>query len=145
MNGLEITKEQIERLGRLPDKKPVIMANLCKFRVASSDGEGTGRDAYFRYSRRVISLLKKRGGTILWAGNTETVALGLPQDGDLDFIVLVKYPTRAAFIDMMTSPEYAECNMHRLNGLARHTIIAIDEQYNSYTQGTADRKEQQCD
>lgn len=133
MNGLEITKEQIDRLGRLPDIKSVVMANLCKFRAASIDGNGTGRDAYFRYSRGVISLLKKRGGTILWAGNAEAIALGLPQHGDWDFIVLVQYPTRAAFIDMMTSPAYAQCNIHRLNGLQRHTIIAMDEQYNRYT------------
>ena len=132
MNGLEITNEQIEALMALPDGKPVVMANFCKFRDVSSDGDGTGRDAYLRYSRGVISLLKERGGTILWAGNVETVALGLAQDGDWDFIVLVQYPTRHAFIDMMTSTAYAECNVHRLNGLERHTIIAVDEQFSRY-------------
>ena len=133
MNGLELTKEQIETLRTLPDAKPVVMANLCKYRDLSSDGDGTGRDAYLRYSRGVISLLKERGGKILWAGNVETVALGLEKDGDWDFIVLVQYPTRDAFIDMMTSTAYAECNIHRLNGLERHTIIAVDEQFNRYT------------
>jgi len=132
MDGLNITKEQIVNLRALPDGKPVVMANFCKYRDSSSDGDGTGRDAYLRYSRGVISLLKERGGTILWAGNVETVALGLVQDGDWDFIVLVQYPTRDAFIDMMTSAAYAECNVHRLNGLERHTIIAVDEQFNRY-------------
>ena len=133
MNGLELTKEQIEDLRALPDSKPVVMANLCKYRDLSSDGDGTGRDAYLRYSRGVISLLKERGGTILWAGNVETIALGLAQDGDWDFIVLVQYPTPEAFIDMMTSADYAKCNVHRLNGLERHTIIAVNEQFSRYS------------
>ena len=132
MNGLELTKDQIENLRALPDDKPVVMANFCKYRDVSPDGDGTGRDAYLRYSRGVISLLKERGGAILWAGNVETVALGLEQDGDWDFIVLVQYPTREAFIDMMTSAAYSECNVHRLNGLERHTIIAVDEQFSRY-------------
>lgn len=132
MSRLELTAEQIKSLRALPDGKPVVMANLCKFRDESSDGDGTGRDAYLRYSRGVISLLKERGGTILWAGEVETVALGLAKDGDWDFIVLVKYPTREAFIDMMTSQAYAVCNVHRLNGLERHTIIALNEQFNRY-------------
>ena len=132
MNGIELTNEQIENLRALPDCKPVVMANLCKYRDLSSDGDGTGRDAYLRYSRGVISLLKERNATILWAGNVETVALGLAQDGDWDFIVLVQYPTRDAFIDMMTSAAYVECNVHRLNGLERHTIISVDEQFSRY-------------
>ncbi len=133
MNGLEISDEQIEQLRLSPDSGPVIMANFCKYRELSADGAGTGRDAYRRYSRCVISLLKERGGNILWAGNAEAVALGLPEDGDWDFIVLVQYPNRTAFIDMMTSPEYEACNFHRLNGLERHTIIAIDEQFSRFS------------
>ena len=132
MHGLDLTKEQIDNLREFPDDKPVVMANFCKYRDFSSDGDGTGRDAYLRYSQGVISLLKERGGTILWAGNVEAVALGLAQDGDWDFIVLVQYPTRDAFIDMMTSAGYAECNVHRLNGLERHTIIAVVEQFSRY-------------
>ena len=132
MNGLEISDEQIKQLRSLPDDGPVIMANFCKYRELSADGDGTGQDAYRRYSSCVISLLKERGGNILWAGNAEAVALGLPEDGDWDFIVLVQYPNRAAFIDMMTSPEYEECNFHRLNGLERHTIMAVDEQFSRF-------------
>ena len=132
MHGHELKKEQIDNLRELPDDKPVVMANFCKYRDLSSDGNGTGRDAYLRYSRGVISLLKERGGKILWAGNVETVALGLEKDGDWDFIVLVQYPTRDAFIDMMPSAAYAECNVHRLNRLERHPIIAVDAQFTRY-------------
>ena len=107
----------------------MVMVNLLKYRALAADGDGTGRDAYERYSRGVIKLLKARGGTILWAGDVQTVALGSDGDGDWDFIVLVQYPNCAAFIDMMTSPDYAAVNNHRLNGLERHVIIAADETF----------------
>ena len=57
MNELDISDEQIEHLRLLPNGGPVIMANFCKYRKLSADGAGTGRDAYRRYSRCVISLL----------------------------------------------------------------------------------------
>ena len=46
--------------------------------------------------------------------------------------MLVEYPIRDEFIDMMTSKAYAGCNVHRLIGLERHTIISADEQLSRY-------------
>jgi len=60
----------------------------------------------------------------------EAMALGVPADNRWDHADLVRYPSRAAFIDMMTSPEYAQANVERENGCAAHTIIAIRETYN---------------
>jgi uncharacterized protein (DUF1330 family) len=36
----------------------------------------------------------------------------------------VSYPSRAAFIDMVTSPEYLEANRDRQNGAEKHVILA---------------------
>ena len=43
---------------------------------------------------------------------------------DWDWALLVWYPDRAAFLDMVTSPDYLAANEHRLNGLAKHAILA---------------------
>ena len=72
-------------LGRLDVDEPVVMLNLMKFREQSSDGDGSGWDAYQRYSRDVIGMLKAHGGTILWAGPVESMALGDLSDGDWDY------------------------------------------------------------
>jgi hypothetical protein len=48
----------------LPDNGPVVMVNLLRFRRASADGDGSGWDAYTRYSRAIPPLLKGVGGTI---------------------------------------------------------------------------------
>jgi uncharacterized protein (DUF1330 family) len=106
------------------------MLNLMRFRDRSLDGKGSGWDAYLRYSALAIKLIKARGGTITWTGTAEAVALGMPEDNRWDYVALVRYPSRAAFIDMMASPEYAQANVERENGCVAHTIIAVRETYN---------------
>ena len=125
-----IERLNIEALSALPDKAPVVMLNLMRFREKSLDGRGSGWDAYLRYSALAIKLIKARGGTITWTGTVEAVALGVAADNRWDYVALVRYPSRAAFIGMMTSPEYAQANVERENGCAAHTIIAIRETYN---------------
>jgi uncharacterized protein (DUF1330 family) len=113
----------------LPDSGPVVMVNLVRFREQSLDGDGAGQDAYQRYSRMVMPLIKARGGTVIWGGDGEGAAFGEVPGGAWDYLVLVQYPSRAAFLDMVTSPEYAEANIQRENGVADHVIIATTETY----------------
>ena len=120
----------IDALSALADDAPVVTLNLMRFRDRSLDGKGSGWDAYLRYSALAIKLIKARGGTIAWTGTAEAVALGVAEGNRWDYVALVRYPSRAAFIDMMTSPEYARANVERDNGCAAHTIIAIRETYN---------------
>jgi uncharacterized protein (DUF1330 family) len=125
-----IERLNLDALSALPDDAPVVMLNLMRFRAESLDGNGSGWDAYLRYSALAIKLIKARGGTITWTGTAEAVALGAREDNRWDYVALVRYPSRAAFIDMMTSPEYAQANVERENGCAAHTIIAVHETYN---------------
>ena len=117
-------------LRALPDAGPVTMLNLMRFRERSLDGNGSGWDAYLRYSALAIRQIKAVGGTIIWTGDAEAVALGVPEQHRWDYVALVRYPSRAAFLAMMESPEYAVANVERENGCADHTIVAIRETYN---------------
>jgi len=121
----------IERLQALPDDGPVTMLNLMRFRERSLDGNGSGWEAYLRYSALAIKLIKARGGTIVWTGQAEAVALGMPDAHRWDYVALVRYPSRATFLDMMTSPQYAAANVERENGCADHAILAVRETYNT--------------
>ena len=58
-----------------------------------------------------------------------------------NFAVAVLFPaarpakaqTVAAFIDMMTSPDYEQrCDPHRTNGCAEHVSIATEEAYSKF-------------
>jgi hypothetical protein len=119
----------VEALEALDPDQPVTMLNLMKFRARSLDGDGTGWDAYLRYSRHTSPLLKARGATIVWAGEVKAVALGPAADGHWDYVALVWYPRPAAFLDMMHSPAYAAGNVHRENGTERHLILALHPSY----------------
>ena len=47
--------------------------------------------------------------------------------------VLVRYPSRKAFLDMVTSPECAQANVHRENGVDDHVILAATETYSKFS------------
>lgn len=123
----------VKGLKELDHQGPVVMANLMRFYDRSLDGNGSGWDAYLRYSALTVPMIKARGGTLLWTGDAKAVALGFEAGNTWDYLALVYYPTVAAFIDMMTSQDYEQrCDPHRTNGCAEHVIIATREAYNKF-------------
>lgn len=123
----------VKDLEALRDDEPVLMVNLMRLKEKASSGNGSGWDAYQRYSAAAAPLIKARGGTVMWAGRVDAVALGLAQENVWDFVALVRYPSRAAFIDMMTSDEYEQlADPHRVDGLEEHVILATRETYSKF-------------
>jgi uncharacterized protein (DUF1330 family) len=123
----------VEGLAALDRSKPVVMLNLMRFRERSLDGDGSGWDAYLRYSALTVPMIKARGGTLLWTGDAKAVALGAQQGNAWDYVALVYYPSVDAFTDMMTSADYeTRCDPHRRNGCAQHVIIATSEAYSKF-------------
>jgi uncharacterized protein (DUF1330 family) len=126
----------IEGLAALDHQAPVVMVNLMRFRERSLDGDGSGWDAYLRYSALTVPMIKARGGTLLWTGNARSVALGPQAGNQWDYVALVYYPSVVAFVDMMTSADYERLSdPHRRNGCAEHVIIATSEAYSKFRIG----------
>jgi uncharacterized protein (DUF1330 family) len=123
----------IKGLKELEHQGPVVMVNLMRFHERSLDGDGSGWDAYLRYSALTVPMIKARGGTLLWTGDAKAVALGEQDGNQWDYLALVYYPSVAAFLDMMTSADYeSRCDPHRRNGCADHVIIATAEAYSKF-------------
>lgn len=129
---LNPTDAQLEALRRLPQDRPIVMLNLVKLRARSADGNGSGWDAYLRYSKGFTPLLKACGGTILWAGDAKGVAIGDDVGDAWDYAVLVRYPKPMDFVATMTSPEYAAINRHRHDALEKHLILPVSETYSKF-------------
>ena len=126
----------IEGLKELEHQGPVVMVNLMRFHDRSLDGDGSGWDAYLRYSALTVPMIKARGGTLLWTGDAKAVALGQQDGNQWDYVALVHYPSVADFIDMMTSADYESLSdPHRRNGCAEHVIIATAEAYSKFKIG----------
>ncbi len=123
----------VRNLEAIGQDRPVVMVNLMRFHERSLDGNGSGWDAYLRYSALTVPMIKARGGTLLWTGNARAVALGAENGNQWDYVALVYYPSVAAFIDMMTSADYENrSDPHRRNGCAEHVIIATTEAYSKF-------------
>ena len=131
---MSVNMLNVEGLERLDRHAPVVMLNLMRFHTRSGDGDGSGWDAYLRYSAVTVPMIKARGGTLLWTGDAKAVALG-PHDGnDWDFVALVYYPSIAAFLDMMKSEAYErDADPHRRNACAEHVIVATEQAYSKFS------------
>ena len=126
----------IEGLKEMEHQGPIVMVNLMRFHARSLDGDGSGWDAYLRYSALTVPMIKVRGGTLLWTGDAKAVALGEHDGNQWDYLALVYYPDVAAFVDMMTSADYeTRCDPHRRNGCAKHVIICTKEAYSKFKVG----------
>jgi uncharacterized protein (DUF1330 family) len=93
------------------------MLNLLAFR---SEG---GRERYEEYGAAVAPLLEKAGGRIVWFGAPAAPLLG---DGSWDLVVLVEYPTRQAFLDMVGSEEYRAIEHLRGEALVKGELHPMD-------------------
>lgn len=68
--------------------------------------------------------VEERGGRVIWAGQIEHPVLYETEDVDWDAALLVYYPSRAAFLDMVSSAEYQNANSDRVNALEKHLVLA---------------------
>ena len=82
----------IEGLKPLEHRGPIVMVNLMRFYERALDGDGSGWDAYLRYSALTVPMIKARGGTLLWTGDAKAVALGRQAGNQWDYLALVFYP-----------------------------------------------------
>jgi uncharacterized protein (DUF1330 family) len=115
---LDTTPEQFAALAARPADAPVVMVNLLKFKQPG------GLERYLQYGQEVAPHLERVGATVRYGGTAPSVIIG---DGERlwwDAILIVEYPTPAAFIDMVTTPEYAKVHEHRAAALERGDLIA---------------------
>jgi uncharacterized protein (DUF1330 family) len=102
---------------------------------AGAAGASSGKDAYRDYSDQVIKMVEARGGKVIWTGRPEQVLIGDTEADAWDMVALVSYPSRAAFIDMVTSPSYGEAHGDRERGLDRTVLLACEPMLNSLPSG----------
>ena len=99
------------------DEGPVTMLNLLAFKP---DG---GRERYEEYGAAVLPLLEGVGGRLVFQGAAAPVVLG---EDSWDLVLLVEYPSRGAFLEMIQSPEYQAIAHVRSEALARGELHPLD-------------------
>lgn len=132
MASLEPTPERLAAFARgADDATPVVMINLLRYRDRAAYPSGsdaapcTGREAYQRYAAEATRHVASVGGRMLWLGRVES-ALIAPADETWDDAALVLYPSRRAFLQMVSSPAYQAIVFHRSAALADSRLIATE-------------------
>jgi uncharacterized protein (DUF1330 family) len=116
--AVQPTPEQIAALAARPADEPVVMVNLLKFRA--DDGQAS----YVHYVREAAAHLGRVGGTVRYAGRSPSVVIGEGEKPWWDAILVVEYPTPAAFLDMVTNEDFGKVHEYRENALDRGDLIA---------------------
>jgi uncharacterized protein (DUF1330 family) len=115
---LDISPEQVATLAARPADAPVVMINLLKFKKSG------GSERYLQYVQEAASHLERVGGTVRYGGTAPAVVIGDGEQPWWDAILIIEYPTPAAFFEMVTTEEYAKVHEHRAAALDRGDLIA---------------------
>jgi hypothetical protein len=120
-------QDQLTGLRELGGDQPIQMLNLLKFHdVAQYDDPAepkiSGREAYMRYGAPMSALVASKGGRIIFSSKIDHLVIG--EVGELwDVAAIMEYPSRAAFVEIATSPEVAAMGVHRKAGLKGQLLI----------------------
>lgn len=133
--SVEPSPERLEAFVQGPEPHtPIVMVNLLRYHARAdysleSIPEGfqaepcTGREAYARYGAVAQKCVAEVGGRVLWAGAVAASVIA-PADEEWDDVVLVEYPSRTAFLRMVTSDTYRAAVPHRTAALMDSRLIA---------------------
>ncbi|MEM8754163.1 MAG: DUF1330 domain-containing protein [Pseudomonadota bacterium] len=125
--NVDPTRAQFEAFKALPRDTPINMLNLVRLRdeAAYEDGrKATGAEAYAAYGRESAPIFEGVGGSMLWRGRPEAVLIG-PADEAWHVAFIARYPDAAAFLSMVTNPDYQAIVFHRQAAVDDSRLIRL--------------------
>ena len=117
--AIEPDRGDVQRFLEGDDKRPFVMVQLLRL------AEG-GRDKYVQYSFAAQPIVRKFGGEVLYAGSCIEPLLA-PRGQGWDGVVIVRYPSRAAYVQFHQSPEYRAIVHLRGEALRESMLLPMDD------------------
>lgn len=117
MASINPTPEQIQAFMSAPIEGPILMVNLLRFK---QDG---GRDEYLRYAQLVGPHLARVGGRVVFHASAKATVIG---DDAWDEVLIVEYPSRQAFLDMVGNEDYQAAAKHRTRALVDSRLYCTE-------------------
>ena len=122
--------DQLAAMAARDPDEPVVMLNLLRYREQAEAGCGvdglTGEEAYRRYGQAFGELNPRFGGEPFWMGRGGATLIG-SSDERWDIAILVRYPTRRQFVDMLNDEEYRAIAPMRAAALADSRLIELTQ------------------
>jgi len=129
MPSLNPSRSQLAAFAEtMPADTPILMLNLLRFAASAAYPSGSvhspcsGREAYARYSQTALAKVHGVGGDVQVMAKAH-VALIAPTVEHWDEVLLVRYPSKAAFLGMLADPDYQAATVHRSAALADSRLI----------------------
>lgn len=115
--AVDPTGQSLKQLLAEDDGGPVVMLNLLRY----SEG---GQADYAAYSRRVgEEILPRFGAELVYYGTGSTALVA--EDGQAwDAVMLVRYPSRQTFAEMLADPDFQAVAELRTRGLEEAVLQA---------------------
>ena len=129
------TEDQVRKLQSLPADEPIAALNLFRFNIQAQyqpedrehgtpEAEVTGREAYLRYGEVAGRFIAELGGRVVFSSPVEQVMMG-PSDPQWDLAAIMYFPSRRAFMEMLSNPDFQSASRHRKAALADHTMLHL--------------------
>ena len=93
---------------------PIVVLNLLKFKSQDSVA------SYMDYGTEFFRTFAQRGAEVLYCGKLMEKVQG--DAGDWDVVLLVRYPNRKFFYDMLRSDEYQSFSHYREDALSNGVL-----------------------
>jgi uncharacterized protein (DUF1330 family) len=117
--AIEASSSDLERFRRGDERKPFVLVQLLRF------AEG-GRDRYLQYSVQAQPILRSLGAQVLYGG--ECIEPLLAGEGQAwDAVVLVRYPSRTAYVQMQADPAYQAIAPLRRSALREAVLLPMND------------------
>ena len=113
------------------DAGALVMLNLLRYREQADyhttpelapDTVLTGQAAYNEYMRVAAPIIAEAGGELLYFGKADNYLIG-PDSESWDAVLLVRYPSAQAFVQMAQSDAYQQIAGHRTAALADSRLL----------------------
>jgi hypothetical protein len=114
---------------------PVVMLNLLRFRELADYSASpelapaapiSGAQAFDRYIRRTLPLLRESGGDLVFLGAGGSFLIG-PEDEKWDMAMLVRQSSAASFLAFASHDAYLAGLGHRIAALEDSRLLPLSE------------------
>ena len=129
------TQSQLAKLMSLPADAPVAALNLFQFNAQAQyqpgdpeygtpEADVSGEEAYARYSAAAGPFVVGCGGRVVFSAPVDQVMIG-PEEPAWDLAAIMYFPTRRAFVEMLSDSEFQHSSRHRKAALANHCMLHL--------------------
>ena len=133
---LEPSENQLSKLLSMPIETPVAVLNLFEFNevanyqsgdpeYATSAAEISGQNAFHLYGGVAGKTIEDLGGRVVMSAPVEQVLIG-HEVANWHAAAIMYFPSRGAFLQMMSDANFQTASRHRRAALKNHCMIHLN-------------------